>query len=604
MNPASVEQRSAALCAAGACAHALFGGHWLFRQDAPSDALYLLLDGQLEAWAESAAGPRLLGVLGPGEWVGEAGALSGRPRSAGVRAARDSRLLRLDRANLGQLCRVQPELALELAAAVAERLHCNSLPPRDPHRPRGALALMPLDAGPRIRTFVAELSHRIQRQSESLWVERDRLRELGAPREWREHLQAGDPALPRWLADRERAGQRLVFVGEPDDAAWTGFCLRQSDRVLRVADAASPSGPHPLETLLAPLEAAPGQGRLLLLLLHPGSDALLPTARAWLQDRQVDTLLHLRIAHTPDFERLLRVLNDTATGLVLGGGAARGFAHLGVYRALIEAGEPVDFVGGSSIGAILGAAIAKGWSPDAAIAHAREAFVQGRPFSDYTLPLVAMLRGARMEALLRSHLPGLIEDLPLPFYCVSSNLASGALNLHRSGELWRALRASAALPGVLPPAVIDGELAVDGAVLDNLPVEWMRSQPVGHITAVDLGNRRRRQVQYAEVPGPLRQLWLRLRGRPAQVPGLASVVLKSMELGSAVRMERQAASVDRLLRPPVQRFGMTDVRAFDAIVDAGYRHAIEALQASAMPSRRSTPRELPRAPSLPLVSAI
>jgi predicted acylesterase/phospholipase RssA/CRP-like cAMP-binding protein len=579
--------RLQALQAAGARAFDLQGGCWLFRQGEPGDAVYVLLQGRLQAWTESAGDtpPRLLGELLPGHWVGEAALLSGQPRSASVRAARDSRLLRLDRAALQTASQALPELGLELAALLAERLHANSLAPTPPPSRLRSLSLLPLDASSRVLGFCSEIERLLRTQTPMLGLRRDALLAEGAPCHWAQSARGSDPALAQWLAAQEMQGRALCLHGEADDGGdardWNGFCLRQADTVLVVADATAASTLRPWEAALQQLEAAPTGVRRLLVLLQPGRDQPLGGTAAWLSARPLDAHLHVRSGCPQDLARLLRVLRGDAQGLVLGGGAARGFAHLGVYRALIEAGEPIDFVGGTSIGAILGAAIAKGWPPDEAIVRAREAFVRGRPFSDFTLPLVAVLRGARMEALIRSHLPGCIEDLPLPFYCVSSNLASGTPNLHRRGLLWRALRASAALPGVLPPAVVDGELAVDGAVLDNLPVAQMRALPVGRVIAVDLGNRQRRQVPFEQVPGTVQRVWARLCGRRLPVPGLATVVLKSLEAGGAARVEAQAAAADLLLRPPVQRFGMTDVGAFDAIVEAGYRHALEVLEGRA-----------------------
>ena len=77
------------------------------------------------------------------------------------------------------------------------------------------------------------------------------------------------------------------------------------------------------------------------------------------------------------------------------------------------------------------------------------AFVEGKPFSDYTFPMVSLLSGSRMTKLLQLHLEGELEDLPIPFFCVSSNLSTGALSIHERGPIWKAARASASLPGVL-----------------------------------------------------------------------------------------------------------------------------------------------------------
>jgi NTE family protein len=131
---------------------------------------------------------------------------------------------------------------------------------------------------------------------------------------------------------------------------------------------------------------------------------------------------------------------------------------------------------------------------------ARECFVGGRPFSDYTLPLVSLLAGRRMKRLIRSQATMNIEDLPLPFFCISSGLDEGIPKLHQFGSLSRALEATASMPGILPPAVVDRHLVIDGSVLNSLPVDVMWQQPVGRVIAVDLAAQRSREVDYEEVP--------------------------------------------------------------------------------------------------------
>jgi NTE family protein len=320
--------------------------------------------------------------------------------------------------------------------------------------------------------------------------------------------------------------------------------------------------------------------RRALLLTHDGCPATLSGTDGWLAGRDPDYHLHLRSGLPADLARIDRVLAGEALGLVLGGGAARGFAHLGAYRALVEAGVAVDWVGGASIGAVMGAPIAQGLTPEGVIDVARLAFVQGKPFGDLTLPVLSLLRGRRMEQLIAEHLAGNIEDLPIPFFCVSSNLGQGTPHRHTRGTLMRALRASVSLPGVFPPAVVNGQLAIDGGILDNLPVDMMRQCPVGKVIAVDVTSRQTYDVDYDAVPSP----WVVLAGRLLpfarryRVPSFMSLMLKAAEIGTMAAVRASGSRADLLLRPPVAGFSLTDVRSFDRIVDAGYQHTRQALQ--------------------------
>jgi predicted acylesterase/phospholipase RssA len=317
-----------------------------------------------------------------------------------------------------------------------------------------------------------------------------------------------------------------------------------------------------------------------LLLRHREADAAISGTASWLESRDVDFHLQLRGDGADSVGRVTRMLTGDAVGLVLGAGAARGFAEIGIYRALHEAGVPIDWVGGTSIGGIIGAAIAQDRGPDAVLETAREAFVKGKPFGDYTLPLMSLLRGKRMERLTRQYLPGNIEDLPIPCFCVSALLDVGETRIHEHGPIWRALRATAALPGMLPPAVMDGRLLVDGAVVNNLPVDIMRDKPVGHVIAVELASRRVYEVDYEEIPSPWGLLRSRILpgGKRYRVPGVVSVLMKSAEIGTAAKMREQALQADLLLQPPVTKFGLTDTKSFDKIVQAGYDDACEHIE--------------------------
>mgnify|MGYP000140323934 CR=1 FL=1 len=239
-----------------------------------------------------------------------------------------------------------------------------------------------------------------------------------------------------------------------------------------------------------------------------------------------------------------------------------------------------DLLGGW-FGGIIGAALATHWDVDEAIERARICFVNGKPFSDYTLPVISLIKGRRMDRLLREHLDFEIEDLPTPFFCLSAHLDTGTITVHERGNVAEAVRAGASIPGIIPPAVVDRRLAVDGAVVNNLPVDIMQRKPVGTIVAVDLGADKQYEVDYPDTPSA----WAVLRGRYLpfsrryKVPAFSTVMLKATELGTLERVRELGRQADLLLKPPVRQFGMTEVRAFDRIVEAGYEHAMEVLPA-------------------------
>jgi len=558
----------------------LAGGEWLMHQGDAGDALYFLARGRLQAWAADETGnekSRFLNEIVPGDSVGEISLLTGAPRTVGIQAIRDSLLVRIGREAFERLALQYPKLALRIAANVAGLIqHANRARPST--RNLKAISLLPLDHTPGTVEFCERFSQRLSALGATLALHPDRLTAAGAPVAWHEGAESTPYRLLHWLHDREDDHRFVVYTCPPDRPDWARFALRQSDLVLLVGDAGTEAGQRPLEIELERSSDA-GIARRILVLLQPGPE--IRDTAAWLDARRVDFHVHVRKDHADDIGRVARIVAGKALGLVLAGGAARGFAHLGVYRALTEAGLTVDWIGGTSVGAIMGGVLASPRSFDEALGIARTSFVEGKPFSDYTLPVVSLIRGRRMERLLAKHVPFNIEDLPMPFFCVSCYLDNGDMIVHERGPLHLALRATAAIPGIIPPAVVAGRLAVDGAVINNLPVDVMQQKPVGTIIAVDLSSDRLYEMDFKAMPSP----WAILRGRYLpftrryRVPGLATVLLKATELGTLHQVRAASARADLLLQPPVRRFGMTEVKAFDRIVAAGYDSAREAIAA-------------------------
>jgi predicted acylesterase/phospholipase RssA len=258
---------------------------------------------------------------------------------------------------------------------------------------------------------------------------------------------------------------------------------------------------------------------------------------------------------------------------VLSGGGARGFAHLGVFRALLENRVPVDKIAGCSMGAVIASGIALGPRDDELVALVER---QSHRLLDYTIPVVSLLKGGRITRNIEQTFEGRdIEDLWLPFYCVSTNLTKSRLEVHRRGSMALAVRASLAIPGVLPPVPYEGDLLVDGGVLNNLPFEAMRDDStIGTIIAVDvapdLGPRAR--TDFGMSVSGIRALWETITPGRSDLPSATSVLLRSMMTGS-VRNQREsmeAGSVDLLVTMHLPGIGMLEFERTREVAEAGY----------------------------------
>jgi predicted acylesterase/phospholipase RssA len=394
--------------------------------------------------------------------------------------------------------------------------------------------------------------------------------------------------LSAWLDDREARHRFVLAVAEPGERDWREFLFRQADRILFVCPSDDDPGRHEIARWTETEAQRQVHGRRDLVLLHPdGGQPPTGTAR-WLDAHDVTHAHHLREDRDGDYERLARFLAGRAVGLVFAGGGAKGFAHLGVLRALKERGITVDLLGGTSIGAILAAAVANDWH-DRQLADAlHRSFVATNPANDYQiLPFVSLVKGRKMERLLRQNLgETCIEDLWLPFFCVSSNLTAGEKAVHTRGSLWKAVRASASIAGVFPPVVIDGQLHVDGGTFDNLPVDTARRLDAGHVIACDIVRPHRRRVDFEAVPSAGRLLLDRLLGRRRyRVPGMMTTMMQATFLSGLERARAAADDADLFLQPKMSRVRFLDWRALDRAAKMGYVQTQEALAEPAQQQR-------------------
>ena len=173
--------------------------------------------------------------------------------------------------------------------------------------------------------------------------------------------------------------------------------------------------------------------------------------------------------------------------LALGGGAARGWAHIGVLRALDEAGIAIDMIAGTSIGALVGGCYLAGRLDE--LEEFARSLTPRRIFGllDWRFRSDGLLGGQRLHNRMMRYMSGIrIEDLPAPFVATATEIATGHEIWLGKGSLIRAMRASYALPGVFEPVVCNGRILVDGALVNPVPVSVCRVYERWHVVAVNL----------------------------------------------------------------------------------------------------------------------
>ncbi len=548
------------------------GGATLYVAGQPADGLYVVVNGALGIYASRAAGAaQYLGQICGGETVGEVEVISGQPRATTVVALRDTEVARLSIKSFELLLETNPQSMRQIARIMAQRLETLQRTGRQTRTLPKTFAVVPHGENVDGADFGMLLVECLRKVGRAELVVRARATEQTS----------------HWFHRLERANDFVVYVTDARPSNWSKLCLRQADSLLLLAqldDAACPWA-----ALAANQDHAKAPQSVEIILLKRGSEPAI-SCGDWL-DKHAFRRHHV-VRNRADVARVARLVTGRGIGLVLSGGGARGFAHIGVLRALAEAGHPIDAVGGTSIGAFVGAGWAAGWDYREMVQRIRRSFVDTNPLNDYTLPFVSLVAGRKVGRLLRREFGAIaIEDLPLPFYCVSANLTSGQIAIHRRGELWLWLRASVAIPGVLPPVFKQNQVYVDGATINNLPVDVMHEVLDGTIIGVDVGTDPgfATDMESTDVPA----LWnipAWFRGRRSRI-NIMQILWRAGVINSTATAIGQREQTDLLLRPPLEGIDMLDWQAFERAIELGYRHAAETLSRhpiTAAPASEST----------------
>ncbi|HZU60054.1 MAG TPA: patatin-like phospholipase family protein [Solirubrobacteraceae bacterium] len=521
-------------------------GQWIMREGDDADSMFIVESGRVDVIDE---GPpeRLIRALRRGDVLGELALLREGKRSASVRARRDADLLELGREPFEALIQEAPSFALGLVRAMGAQLAASRSPIVAATPPR-TIAVLALDPGAPLAETASGLVRALDTHGRV------------------SQLTEGELST---IDQAERSNDRVIMRADGDPGeAWTDLAVREADLVVGV----STGVPSPAWRAVAPalrgcelLVFGPAVGREVLEEFQP---------------REVQVIADPQ-RRRPALEATARRLAARSLGLVLSGGGARALAHLGVLAELNAAGFHFDRVAGVSLGSLVAGAAAAGFTHETMYEAFEQSFVKTNPSNDFTLPAYSLVRGVKTRRLLREHFgERRIEELPLRFFCLSCDLVAREAVLHRTGRLVDAVYPSLALPGVFPPvSTSDGQLLVDGGVLDNLPVATMARAGEGPVIAVDvtgrMGNFKGAQrPTLARVGRPLRRV---LTGGDGDVPRLGETLVRTVTVGSIDTVMAARLHADLVITPRVDGIGLMDWKAMPRVYELGRQAAREAL---------------------------
>ncbi|KAL4950228.1 lysophospholipase nte1 [Aspergillus filifer] len=593
----------------------------------------------------------VVGEHGQGESVGELEVMTESTRPATLHAIRDTELAKFPRSLFNSLAQEHTGITIQVSKLIAQRMRDlveNPLSEQGEPGNTGSVktatstlnlrtvGILPITAGVPVVEFGNRLLNALQQIGVTDGV--TSLNQAAILNHLGRHAfsRMGKLKLSQYLADLEEKYGMVLYIADTNvNSPWTQTCISQADCILLVGLAESSPNIGEYERFLLGMKTT---ARKELVLLH--SDRYCPpgATRKWLKNRvwingghhhiqmgfrltaepshpqtkrlgtvlkqrvqilqaEIQKYTSRRIRQTPlysaqttfkgDFHRLARRLCGRAVGLVLGGGGARGIAHVGVIKALEEAGIPVDIVGGTSIGAFIGGLYAR--DGDVVPMYGRAKKFAGRMGSmwrfalDLTYPSVSYTTGHEFNrGIFKTFGDSQIEDFWLEFYCNTTNISRSRAEYHSSGYVWRYVRASMSLAGLLPPICDEGSMLLDGGYIDNLTVAHMKTLGADVIFAIDVGSIDDNTPQgYGD---SLSGIWSVInRWNPfssvPNPPTLSEIQARLAYVSSIDNLERAKNMPGCLyMRPPIDRYGTLEFGNFDEIYQVGYAYGKEYLQ--------------------------
>lgn len=536
-------------------------GDVLFKQGDESDMIYTLLTGKLEVIVE---GPNnsteTVGFVHKSETVGEMGLITGDNRSATIIASRNSMLAKMSTDDFLSMCLENPRYAINVSKIVVNRLK-DSIGYSKKDVYHNTLAIFADYENEQIAPAVDQFSGLLTAAENTFYIDLKVLGDVSGLVLEEPLSNNGLATLDACLNGIEIRHQRLLFnlVGMPSFLIevlmnYVELCLVFEDR----------KDEKPSAEINRFYDIAQGlNDKLHLVICHAPNTKLPKGTAGFLAQRNVEDHSHIKLGRSADLERIHRLVDGKSNALVLGGGGAKGIAHLGVVKELFEAEIPVDYVAGTSMGGIIAFLYAKFQDSDAMLNCSRDIF-ENNPTSitDMSLPPKrSIYKGKKIDNHIKKHCAGIdIEDLWLPFFCISSNISNPSMKIHEKGPTAKAVRASLSVPGLFPPVIINDEVHVDGGIFNNVPVDIMLTKNVGKIIAVRVDKEEDTDAKYKEIPG------------------LLSTFVKSAVANSDSKAESLESFVDLYFEPQVSKFGLLGWKHHDKIMQMGAEHAHEKLE--------------------------
>lgn len=536
----------------------LEAGEYLFRQGDSQNDLYVVLSGRLRAINESKNGIAILGDIAEGEPVGELALFTGEPRMAAVLAIRKSEVLKISKTEYHAVVVKNPQFASALTKFVINRMRRNVLEQKVEAAPKN-IVFIQLQEDYELGPWINEIKNNLEALSiHSQVLDRSTI-----------EIDGTTPLLE--ILESNKGINLLVCSGK--DSEWTKQCLLYADLIILASDFYAKENLYEVEKTHRLYENNILNRKKYLLLLHPESSPVPENTARWFKNRNIHLHIHARKNNIKDLKRLCRIITNQAVGLVLGGSGAKGYAHTGAVNALLNAGVEIDFVGGSSAGALYGIGMTFSDFDFDKINHICEKSTsQELGINDFFLTFLSKNSGQKIGDFSRKIFKETnLEDLWITSYCVSTNMSSREIKTHNTGLVWQQIQESFSSPGIFPPVLVDDQVYVDGGLSENIPIDPMYRYPIKHIIAVSLKGSEPEKIDLNNLPS----LWDQIKGKFVKKsrdynPVATTVMVNSMTLNSKQREEINKSKVSLYFEINLRAVSLLDDSNWKRVVKKGH----------------------------------
>ena len=573
-------------------------GKWVFLEDnsnlfnygEKSDSFYLLVTGLLKAYIPKKGELIEVGEIYEGEVIGEMGILTNEARSASIFATRDSVVFKIDLEKANEIIMQYPLVLLQVATKIADRLrnvqHSNERHRTDIH------SIVQLSSGKNHTKEIISIGNSLidsmNKFNRSIVVSSKEVNEILNIESINAELERDKfyPALDDLVDNFTKENRYLLLLCDEEYTPWTTWCLAISDKnIFVVEESAGVSNTELLNKMNLSEKDIPIHlhDEKQLIIYHQSKNSF-PSKTSSIIEMlpKISNHYHMSINNKNDSDRVSRLIAKKGIGLCLSGGGAKGNAHIGVYKALIEHNIPIDAVCGTSAGGIVASLIAFGYDPETIISRLKETYKR-KSFKEYTIPVTSIIATKKViqDAIFLGNDMD-IEDLWIPYFSIAVNISKSKLDVIDKGPVYKATRATAALPGILLPVIKDSSFLVDGGLINNMPGDIMLKKYGGKLISVSVSPQEDLDAKFNDFPNQssyfIKKLLRMNKKFPHEIPGLSNILMRSIFVASSNKIKEVIDLSDLFLDLQVKDVGLLEFEKIDESVEFGYEYAMKKLK--------------------------